>query len=349
ERWYAAAITVAAAPALYLWPYAHEPAALVAVELVVIAALVAATAVRSGRWYGAYPAVLALVPALRVAFVAAGVTDDRVIENGFAVLAWVAGFAGLGLRTRFPNRWAWSVEAAAASIAVVTLTAMAGNNDPDAAGIALLAFAPLVYTSAMQDRLRWAIPFAPAAAFIGAAILLASRSADTILYAAALGVVGLATWVLGRAAFAFLGRHPVVDMRPWALFAPGVWLVLVGILLRQGAQLRVDMWLRRAGVACGVLLVMGWAAAQTLQGDVWWLVVLLVEGALTVGISVGLRSSTMLAAGGLALAFASLRAMLLIAAAGYLFIAFAAVAIVLLVLATALALGRERYASGMRA
>ena len=426
ERWYAAVITVAAAPALYLWPYAHEPAALVAVELVVIAALVAATAVRSGRWYGAYPAVLALVPALRVAFVAAGVTDDRVIENGFAVLAWVAGFAGLGLRTRFPNRWAWSVEAAAASIAAVTLTAMAGNNDPDAAGIALLAFAPLVYTSAMQDRLRWAIPFAPAAAFIGAAILLASRSADTILYAAALGVVGLATWVLGRAAFAFLGRHPVVDMhrylglgtlvaaagsgfffptrtgafslgaalaafallvnglvfwldsdtykfragryaaivatctaaffgarfvdmRPWELIGPGIGLALVGILLRQDAQLRVDMWLRRACVAFGLLLVMGWAAAQTLQGDVWWLVVLLVEGALTVAISVGLRSSTMLAAGGLALAFASLRAMLLIAQAGYLFIAFAAVAIVLLVLATALALGRERYASGMRA
>src|SRR5436309_2792873 len=89
ERWYAAVITVAAAPALYLWPYAHEPAALVAVELVVIAALVAATAVRSGRWYGAYPAVLALVPALRVAFVAGGLTDDRAIENGFPVLAWV--------------------------------------------------------------------------------------------------------------------------------------------------------------------------------------------------------------------------------------------------------------------
>jgi hypothetical protein len=34
---------------------------------------------------------------------------------------------------------------------------------------------------------------------------------------------------------------------------------------------------------------------------------------------------------------------LLIAQAGYLFIAFAAVALVLLVLATALALGRERY------
>ena len=147
---------------------------------------------------------------------------------------------------------------------------------------------------------------------------------------------------------AFFGAR-FVDMRPWELVGPGIGLVLVGILLRQDAQLRVDMWLRRACVAFGLLLVMGWAAAQTLQGDVWWLVVLLVEGALTVAISVGLRSSTMLAAGGLALAFASLRAMLLIAQAGYLFIAFAAVAIVLLVLATLLALGRERYASGMRA
>ena len=93
---------------------------------------------------------------------------------------------------------------------------------------------------------------------------------------------------------------------------------------------------------------MGWAVVLTVEGDVWWLVVLLIEGALTVGAGVALRSRVLLAGGGAALALASLRALLLIAQAGYLFVAFGAVALVLLIVATALALGRERYLSGTR-
>jgi hypothetical protein len=53
-----------------------------------------------------------------------------------------------------------------------------------------------------------------------------------------------------------------------------------------------------------------------------------------------------LAGGGAALALVSLRALLTVAQAGYLFAAFAAVALVLLVVATALALGRDRYRAG---
>ena len=76
-----------------------------------------------------------------------------------------------------PNSWPARVgELLPADLA----SCLAINNDPDPAGIAILAYAPLIYTSAMQDRMRWMIPVAPAAAFGGATILLASRNADTI-------------------------------------------------------------------------------------------------------------------------------------------------------------------------
>jgi len=422
EHWYALAAMLATAPVIYEWPYAHRPAALVAIEFVALAAITARAAIGTRRWYFAYPAVLLLAPALHIARDAIAVHDSVSEEIAFAVLAWIAGFAGLALRTRYSNRWAWSVEAAAATIAAGALIVMSNNGDSVPAGIALLAYGPLIYTSAMQDRQRWVLPFAPATALFGAVVLLASRSADTILYAAALGVVGLVTWLLGRAAFEWLGRHPVVDMhrylgagmlvasaasgfffpqntgrlslgaglatlallitaavlwldgetygfRPgryaaivaacsalyfvarfvnldsWELVGPGVGFIACGIILRSDAGLPTDVWVRRLLVAGGLALAMGWAGTLTVEGDVSWLIILLVEGAVAVAAGLSLRSQTLLAGGGIAIALASLRAMLLIAQAGYLFVAFAIVALVLLSVATALALGRERYLS----
>ncbi|TME67215.1 MAG: hypothetical protein E6I50_09870, partial [Chloroflexi bacterium] len=168
ERWYALAVLLAAGPFLYIWPYAHHSAAAaVSAEFVALAALVVFTAVRTRRWYLGYAAPLLLAPALHIGFIAAGLTDRLPREIGFFVLAWLIGFAGLAIRTRFSNRWAWPIEAAAATIAAVTLSL---STDADPAGIALLAYAPLIYTSAMQDRQRWIIPFAPAAAFAGALV-----------------------------------------------------------------------------------------------------------------------------------------------------------------------------------
>jgi len=422
EHWYALAAMLATALVIYYWPYAHRPAALAAIEFVALAAITARAAIGTRRWYLAYPAVLLLAPALHVAYIAAGV-DNRVSEEiAFASLAWIAGFVGLAIRTRYSDRWAWSVEAAAATIAAGALIAMSSYNDADPAGIALLAYGPLIYASAMQDRQRWVLPFAPATALAGAVVLLASRNADTILYAAALGVIGLVMWLLGRAAFEWLARHPVVDMhrylgagmlvasaasgfffpqntgrlslgaglatfallitatvlwldgetygfRPnryaaivaacsalyfvvrfanldsWELVGPGVGFIASGIILRDDASLPTDVWVRRLLVAGGLALAMGWAGTLTVEGDVWWLIVLLIEGAVAVAAGLSLRSQTLLAGGGIAIALASLRAMLLIAQAGYLFVAFAIVALVLLSVATALALGRERYLS----
>jgi hypothetical protein len=77
-------------------------------------------------------------------------------------------------------------------------------------------------------------------------------------------------------------------------------------------------------------------------------VALLVEGALTVGAGIVLRSRVLLAGGGIALALVSLRALLTVAQAGYLFAAFGAVALLLLAVATALALSRDRALAGAR-
>ena len=144
----------------------------------------------------------------------------------------------------------------------------------------------------------------------------------------------------------FVARY--VGLDSWELVGPGAGFVAAGISLRREGAFKVDVWIRRLLVAAGLGLAMGWAVVLTVEGDVWWLVVLLIEGALTVGAGVALRSRVLLAGGGAALALASLRALLLIAQAGYLFVAFGAVALVLLIVATALALGRERYLSGTR-
>jgi hypothetical protein len=139
-----------------------------------------------------------------------------------------------------------------------------------------------------------------------------------------------------------------VSQQSWELVPPGLGLIACGVRLRQEQGFKVDPWMRRLIVAVGLGLVMGWAAVLTVTGDVWWLVALLIEGAVTVAGGIVVRSRVLLAGGGAALALASLRALLLIASAGYLFVAFGAVALVLLVVATGLALGRERYVTGTR-
>jgi hypothetical protein len=318
-----------------------------------------------------------------------------------------------------------STEAAALTIALGSLGAMARGGHAEAAGIALLAYAPLVYTVAMQERWRWVLPVAATVALLGALTVLGSHNADTILYAAALGVLGLLIWMAGRVAAISLGQDPLVDMhrylglgllgasslagfffpdrtgphslgavlaavgllvtggvlwldaqtfryRPnvyvalvaattagyfgarevslasWQLVPPGLGLVACGLLLRDDRIFLVDRRIRRLIVAAGLGLVMGWAAVLTVTGDPHWIVVLLIEGAVTVAAGIVLRTRVLLGGGGAALALVSLRALLSVAEAGYLFAAFAAVALVLLVVATALALGRDRYRTSTR-
>ena len=426
ERWYALAAMLAAAPILYFWPYASEPAAVVAFEFAALSVLVARTAIRGRQWWLPYASVILLAPMLHIAFIAAGAGGQRELEEiAFAVLGWLAGFTGLALRTRFPNRWAWSVDGGAVTIAVGALLVLAQDGRADVAGIAVLAYAPLVYAAALQEKEQWLLPFAAGVALMGSITLLYNHNADTILYAALLGVLGLVFWTLGRGVSSSFGRHPVVNMhrylglgllvvsglagfvfpdrtgpsslgaalataallitggvlwldareygfRPavyaaivaacsggffvarflnlhsWELVGPGVGLIAAGISLRQEQSFKVDVWPRRFLVGGGLALAMGWTAVLTVEGDVWWLVALLIEGAVTVGSGIALRSRVFLAGGGAALALASLRALLLIAQAGFLFIAFGVVALVLIAVATVLALGRERYFSGTR-
>lgn len=426
ERWYAVAALLVMAPITFFWPYAATPAALVALEFVALAALCVQAGARRNQWFLAYPAALLLAPALHISLIALRLDANHELEEiAFAVLAWLTGFFGLALRTRFERRWALSTEAGAATIALGALLAMAENAAADPAGIALLAYAALVYTAGIQERERWVLPAAATTALLGICTLLYAHGADTILYAAALGILGLVIWAAGRIALIWLGRHPVVDMhrylglgllavaslagfafpdrtgtsslgaalatfaflitggvlwldartfgfRPnvylalvsastagyfvardirlesWELVPTGLGVIACGIRLRHDRGLHVDNRIRQLIVGTGLGLVMGWAAVFTVSGDLWWLVALLIEGALTVGAGIVLRSRVLLAGGGAALALVSLRALLSVAQAGYLFAAFGAVALVLLAVATALALGRERALAGTR-
>ena len=422
ERWYGIGAFLLLAPVLYLWPYAQAVPALTAVEFIVLAAITVSAAVRRRQWYLAYPSTLLLVPALHLALVAFGRSGGEFEEVAMAALAWAASTAGLVIRTRTRSRWALATEAGAASIAVVTLVDMADGGHLDPFGIAVLAYAPQVYTAVMQERERWGIPAAAALALVGTMTLLYAHEADTIYYAAALGVVGLVIWLAGWVTSRPLGRAPIVDMqrylglgllgaaclagfffpdktgahslgavlatialvvtggvlwldattfgfRPnvyiafvaaatagyfvarevsmtsWQLVPPGVGLIAAGLRLRGDAAFPVARWIRRIIVIVGIGLAMGWAAVFTTSGDLYWLVVLLIEGAITVGVGIVFRSQVTLAGGGAAIALVSARALLSVAQAGYVFIAFAAVALVLIVVATVLALGRDRYAS----
>ncbi len=426
ERWYAVAALLVMAPVIYLWPYEQTPAALIALEFVILAAICVLAGVRRREWFLAYPAALLLAPALHIAFIALGLAANYELEErAFAVLAWVVGFVGLIVGTRFGSRWALSTEAGAATLASGALLTLAAGGHPDPAGIALLAYAVVVYAAGMQERKLWVLPAAAATALAGMITLLDAHGADTILYAAAVGVLGLVIWVAGRVALTFLGRHAVIDMhrylglgllsvagiagfafpdktgpssegaalatlallitggvfwldaqtfgfRPnlylalvsastagyfvargvrlesWELVPPGFGLIACGIRLRQEKGFHVGPQPRQLLVGVGRALVMGWAAVFTVTGDLVWLVVLLIEGAITVGAGIVLRSRVLLAGGGAALALVSLRALLSVAQAGYLFAAFGAVALVLLAVATAIALGRGRSFAGAR-
>ncbi|HEY4026633.1 MAG TPA: hypothetical protein VGO86_09395 [Candidatus Dormibacteraeota bacterium] len=426
ERWYALAAMLAMGLVLFAWPYADALPAVLVLEFLALSALAAVTAVRVRSPYVVYPAVLLLVPGVHVGLIAAGIDrSGGAEETAMAGLAGAAGLAGLALHTRFAAGWARMTELGAATIAAGSLLALAQRDAADVAGIALLAYAPIIYTAAMQERERRALPAAAAAVVAGAFTLLGANGADTILYAAALGVLGLALWIAGRLTFDALGRHAVVEMhrylglgllgvaaiagfvfpdrtgpaslgallaaagllilggilwldarafgwRPnrylglvsaaaagyflarelavqsWELVPPGVGLVACGILLREDRNLVVQLQTRQALVGAGIGLVMGWAVVLTVSGDSWWLRALLIEGALTVGAGIVLRSRVLLAGGGAALALVSLRALLIVAEAGYLFVAFGAVALLLLGVATVLALGRDRYGPGAR-
>jgi hypothetical protein len=426
ERWYAVGAMLVMAPVIYLWPYEQTPAALIALEFLTLAAICILAGVRRREWFLAYPAALLLAPALHIAFIAFGLDANHELEErSFAVLAWIVGLVGLLVRPRYGSRWALCTEAGAATLASGALLALAADGHPDPAGIALLAYAVVVYAAGMQERARWVLPAAAATALAGMITLLDAHGADTILYAAAVGVLGLVIYVAGLIAMMFLGRHAVIDMhrylglglltvaglagfvfpdktgpasegatlaalallitggvfwldaqrfgfRPnlylalvsastagyfvargvrlesWELVPPGFGLIACGIRLRQEKGFHVGPLPRQLLVGVGLAAVMGWAAVFTITGDLFWLVALLIEGAITVGAGIVLRSRVLLAGGGAALALVSLRALLSVAQAGYLFAAFGAVALVLLAVATAIALSRGRSFAGAR-
>jgi hypothetical protein len=213
ERWYGVAALLALAPVLFLWPYSDALPAAVAVEFAALAALAAATAVRLRTPALAFAAALVPAGAVHFGLIAAGFQGPRYAEEvAIAGLAWWLGAAGLALHTRFHPDWARATETAAVTLAAAALSGLAGDGHLDAAGLALLAYAPITYVAGLQERNRWVLPGAVGLALAGAFTLLGGHQADTLLYAAALGIAGLLVWAFGRLELTVLGRHPWVEM-----------------------------------------------------------------------------------------------------------------------------------------
>jgi hypothetical protein len=429
EAVYASAALGAMTIAIFFWGNGPAGAGGVA-EMVFLAALWVALAERRGLPWLLVPAVFALLPAVDAGVAAAGYrTAPGAEEPAFAALAAAVGVVSLTIRTFRPAAWAYALQAAALVPAAGAVVAAYGNLQLDVAATAVLAFGAIVYAAGAQERQPWYLPFAAALIVTGLFTLLGSRSADTLLYPAALGTVGVVTWGAGALTGTQLGRrHSLVTMhrilglsllivaalagfafpdrtgahslggglalvallitavvlwadaelygRPqnlylavlaasaagcfvtrelglnaWELAAPGGAIMGCAVRLRTERRFRVDATVRQAAAAVGMVMVMGWATAETLTGSGAWLVVLLVEGVLAIGAGITLRSRVLLVGGAAALALVSLRALVTVAEAGYLFVAFGAVALTLLVAAAGLALGRERFgpsAGGLR-
>jgi len=265
ERWYALGALFATVLMVVAWPYGHL-LALVGLDLLALSAVAAGAAVRGRRWTQAYvivPAVLILVPAVHFGLAAMGV--DRPAQREESVMAGLAGlvgFAGLVLRTRFRPEWARMTQLGAGIIAAGSLIAMAITGAWDAAGIAFLAYAAIIYAAGMQERERSVLPFAAAALVAGTFTLLGAHGADTILYAAALGIIGLIVWLAGRLVLEWLGAHPVVDMQRYLGLGLLVAAAIAGFAFPDRTG-RASLGGALAGVA---LLVTGgilWLDART--------------------------------------------------------------------------------------
>jgi len=213
EQWYAVGATMAAPAVLFVWPFGDPLPGVVAVEFLAAAALIALTGAGRRLPMVAGAAVVACVPAVHLLVLAAGLTRTPAPEEAaMAALAWGAGVAGVGLRSRAAPPWAWSVEGAAAGIAAIVVIGALAHGDKDLAGTALLAYSPVIFTAGVQESQPAGVVGAVAICVAGVFTLLADHRADTLLYPAALAVVGLSTWVAVRLFAPRIGaRDPSID------------------------------------------------------------------------------------------------------------------------------------------
>lgn len=200
ERWYSTTTLLVAPVVLFAWPESLALPGVVALEFAVLAALVAIVAVRRSLPALAAAVVIALTPAAHMAVLTLAPAGSSAAEEiGQGVLAFIAGVVGLGLRARVIPRWGWSVELAAALLGMVVVGFAYSNGDADIGGVALLAVAPVVFVAGIQER-HWAFPpVALAICTAGLYTVFYDHGADTLLYPAGLGLVGLISWVSARA------------------------------------------------------------------------------------------------------------------------------------------------------
>ncbi len=379
KEWFLACPTaVLLAPAMHIWFAAMGLRAdrlLEEVTFAVLAAVVGLVGLAVRSQFGRRWALSTHVGAATVASGAlmALAVDGHPNQAGLALLVYSLITYAAGMQER--ERWVLPAAVATALAGIVTLL---GAHDADVilypAATGLLGLVvwmagfvslSVIGRHPVVDMHRYfGLGLLAVAALAGFAFpgRTGPSSQGAVLAAVALLITGGVLWfdaqtfgfkpnwyvalISATAAGYFVARD--IRLESWELVGPGAGFIACGILLRQEIAFNVNPHLRQLAVAVGLGLVMGWAAVFTVTGDLFWLVALLIEGALTVGAGIVLRSRVLLAGGGGALALVSLRALLSVAQAGYLFAAFGAVALVLLAVATAIALGRGRSLAGAR-
>ncbi|HEV1998434.1 MAG TPA: hypothetical protein VGR61_09940 [Candidatus Dormibacteraeota bacterium] len=164
------------------------------------------------------------------------------------------------------------------------------------------------------------------------------HSQPLLEYAAGLTAVLALYWV-DRAAGA---ANPQLYLAPI-----GLAVTAASVIATHDRRLRLDRGLLQTSTACGLALLLGTTAVQSVSEAVPWMYtgVLVAEAGAAVVVGVGIRNRTLVIGGGAAVALASLRALVLIEQTYPLYIVFGGVALVLLVVAGALSMMRDRFTS----
>jgi hypothetical protein len=145
----------------------------------------------------------------------------------------------------------------------------------------------------------------------------------------------------------WIARYLGVDNVQADVAFPGIVLITLGLIAPQDRRRPATLTLCRAAIAVGALGLMGASAIQSVTEDAAanYTILWVVEAVVLILVGIGVRSRTLVVAGGAGLAFGALRALFLILQSVQVYVVFGAVAILLLIAAGVLAAARDRLAA----
>jgi hypothetical protein len=283
-------------------------------------------------------------------------------------------YAGIAYVTAALDRWWPGLLAALLAAAIAVLLLLGGAATATYwYPLAMTAIALAIYGA----HLLWSeSDLARAHRFSGIAIVALTAASSVAIpnfwqqaslgsVAALVALIGTAALVLvdgrryGRplldyaaAAIASLGgfwiaRYLGVDNVQADVSLPSVVLIVLGLIAPQDRRRPATLALCRAAISVGALGLLGVSAVQsvTVNAASNYTILWVVEAVVLILVGIGVRSRTLVVAGGAGLAFGALRALFIILQSVQVYVVFGAVAILLLVAAGVLAAARDRLAA----